>query len=75
MHQGKEQANTFKLEGINKGVSRGSVTTLQSNDLESENSFAKPYNVAPVESTIAVNGKQIKFKAAPYSFSVIRVKM
>ncbi|HEY8657674.1 MAG TPA: alpha-L-arabinofuranosidase C-terminal domain-containing protein [Hanamia sp.] len=72
---GKEQANTIKLEGINKGVSRGSVTTLQSNDLESENSFAKPYNVAPVESTVAVNGKQIKFKAAPYSFSVIRVKM
>ena len=72
---GKEQANTIKLEGIKKGVSRGLVTTLQSNDLESENSFAKPYNVAPVESTIAVNGKQIKFKSAPYSFSVIRVKM
>jgi alpha-N-arabinofuranosidase len=72
---GKEQANTIKLEGIKKGVSKGLVTTLQSNDLESENSFAKPYNVAPVESKIDVYGKQIKFKAAPYSFSVIRVKM
>src|SRR5665647_430692 len=72
---GKEQANTIKLEGIKKGVSRGLVTTLQSNDLESENSFAKPYNVAPVESKIDVYGKQIKFKSAPYSFSVIRVKM
>lgn len=71
---GKDQANTIKLEGVKKVAFRASVTTLQSNDLDSENSFSKPQNVVPVKSVIMVNGKQIKFKAARYSFSVIRVK-
>lgn len=72
---GKEQTNTFKLDGSKKFASEGTLTTLQSNDLSSENSFAKPFNVAPVDSKIAVNKKQIIVTSAPYSFSVIRVKM
>ena len=72
---GKEQTNTFKLDGSKKFGLEGTITTLQSNDLSSENSFAKPFNVAPVESKVAVKKKQILFSSAPYSFSVIRVKM
>jgi len=72
---GKEQTNTFKLDGSKKFASEGTLTTLQSNDLSSENSFAKPFNVAPVDSKIAVNKKQMIVTSRPYSFSVIRVKM
>ena len=72
---GKEQTNTFRLNGSKKFASEGTLTTLQSNDLNSENSFAKPFNVAPADSKIAVNKKQIIIKSASYSFSVIRVKM
>ena len=72
---GKEQTNTFKLDGSKKFASEGTLTTLQSNDLSSENSFAKPFNVAPVDSKIAVNKKQMIVTSGPYSFSVIRVKM
>ena len=72
---GKEQTNTFKLDGSKKFASVAKVTSLQSNDPESENSFEKPFNVAPVEAEVAVKKKQILFKSAPYSLSVIRVKM
>jgi len=72
---GTEQTNTIKMDGAKKLASQAIVTTLESNDLNSENSFAKPLNVAPVNSSLAVKGKQIIFTSAPYSLSVIRVKM
>jgi alpha-L-arabinofuranosidase len=72
---GTEQTNTIKMDGTKKLASQAIVTTLKSNDLNSENSFAKPFNVAPVNSSVVVKGKQIIFTSAPYSFSVIRVKM
>ncbi len=72
---GKEQTNTFKLDGSKKFGSVAKVTTLQSNDPTSENSFERPFNVAPVEAEVAVKKKQILFKSKPYSLSVIRLKM
>ena len=71
---GKKQTNTIKLDGLKKLGSEAIVTTLQSDDINSENSFAKPFNVSPVESKIPVKKKQILLSSAPYSFSVIRVK-
>ena len=72
---GKEQTNVIQLDGFQKFASKGTVTTLQSSNLNSENSFAKPLNVAPAESSIPVKGKQIALTSAPYSLSVIRVKI
>ncbi|HTE09856.1 MAG TPA: alpha-L-arabinofuranosidase C-terminal domain-containing protein [Chitinophagaceae bacterium] len=72
---GKEQTNTLALEGVKKLASQGSFTVLQSDDLYSVNSFDQPEKVAPKASTIAVKGKKINLTAAPYSFSVFRVKM
>lgn len=72
---GKEQTNMIKLDGSKKFASEGTVTTLQSDDLNSENSFTNPMNVSPVESKITIKGKQIVFTSGPYSFSVIRIKM
>jgi alpha-N-arabinofuranosidase len=72
---GKKQTNTIKLDGVKKIASQGLVTTLQSDDLNSENSFSNPKNVAPKESTVSIKGKKIIFGSLPYSFSVIRIKM
>jgi alpha-L-arabinofuranosidase len=50
------------------------LLTMQS-DLTAVNSFDSPTNVAPVESTIAIKNKKIILNTAPYSFSVLRVKL
>lgn len=71
----KEQTNTFMLDGIKKVATRAEVTTLQSNDLNSENSFSNPGNVSPQESLVNVKNKKLNFTSMPYSFSVIKVKM
>lgn len=63
------------LEGSKKLASKGLLTVLQGNDILDVNSFSQPKNVAPVESEITVKGKLINFEAAPYSLSVIRIKM
>ncbi len=72
---GKEIIKAITLEGIGKMPSQALLTVLQSNELQEVNSFDKPQNIAPVESTINIKGKAINFTAAPNSFSVIKVKM
>jgi alpha-L-arabinofuranosidase len=72
---GKEQMNTVNLEGVKKLAAEGSLMVLKSDDLYSVNSFDAPQHVAPKESTMAIKGRKINFTAAPYSFSVLRIKM
>jgi alpha-L-arabinofuranosidase len=70
----KAQTNTLQLDGVKKPAAKGKLLTMQS-DLTAVNSFDNPNNVAPVESTIAIKNKKITLSTAPYSFSVIRVKL
>jgi alpha-L-arabinofuranosidase len=70
----KQQNNTLQLEGVKKLASKGKLLTMQA-ALNGVNNFDNPTNVAPVESTVAIKGKQINLIAAPYSFSVLRVKL
>lgn len=72
---GKEQNNSLSLEGAKKLAAQGLLTVMQSNDLYSVNSFDQPQNIAPKESTVAIKGKKINLVTAPYSFSVLRVKV
>lgn len=72
---GKGQTNIFRLDGIKKATTQAEVTTLQSDDLNSENSFSNPENVTPKVSSVSVKAKKINFTSLPYSFSVIRIKM
>ena len=72
---GKAQTNNIILEGVKKAAPQGLLITLQSDDLNSMNSFNAPQNVAPKESTIAIKGNKINLTSMPYSFSVIKVKM
>jgi len=71
----KEQTNTLSLEGIKKLAAQAKLTVLQSDNLYSVNSFAEPQKIAPKESVVAIKGKMINLVAAPYSFSILRVKM
>ncbi len=67
-----EQVQNIEL---NKKGSNASLIVLQSDDLESMNSFEDPMKVSPKTSALKVNGKKFDFKAAPYSVNVIRMKM
>jgi alpha-L-arabinofuranosidase len=51
------------------------VTTLQSGDLNAENSFEQPRRVAPQSSTLAVSSSTIQVHLAPYSLTVYRIPL
>ena len=70
----KAQTNTLQLDGVKKSAAKGKLLTMQS-DLTAVNSFDNPTNVAPVESTVTIKNKKITLNTAPYSFSVLRVKL
>ncbi len=72
---GKAQTNKFRLDGLKRKNSMANVTTLQSDDLTSMNSFGDPKNVAPQQSSLSLKGNVINFISQPYSFSVLRIKM
>lgn len=70
----KGQVLTLAIDGVKK-LGAGKLISLQNNDLNVENSFDQPQLVSPKESAIIIKGKKIDHTAAPYSFSVIRIKM
>ncbi|MFT3934592.1 MAG: alpha-L-arabinofuranosidase C-terminal domain-containing protein [Chitinophagaceae bacterium] len=71
----KPQSSILSLEGAKKLASQASVATLQSDDLFSVNNFEQPQKIAPKETSLPVKGKKLNLTAAPYSFTVVRVKM
>jgi alpha-L-arabinofuranosidase len=71
----KPISKTILLDGFKPAISKGLLTVLQTNGNSNVNSFSEPKNVAPVESAIALKGRQLDFTAAAYSFSVIRIKL
>jgi alpha-L-arabinofuranosidase len=72
---GKSHATMLTLEGVKKLAKEGKLQLLQTDDLDAVNSFEQPFRVSPKESTIAIKGKKIEYNAAPYSFSVLRIKI
>ena len=72
---GKEQTNMLSLEGVKQLAKEGKLIVLQSDNLDAFNSFDQPNLVSPKESAIAIKSKKFQYKAAPYSFSVIKIKM
>jgi alpha-L-arabinofuranosidase len=71
----KPISKTILFDGIKPAAAKGLLTVLQTNGNSNVNSFSEPKNIAPVESAIALKGKQLNFVAAAYSFSVIRIKL
>jgi alpha-N-arabinofuranosidase len=70
---GKAQQKTLAVDG-KRLQSTGKMTVLKSNDINTVNSFEHAA-VSPVEQPITVKGKKINLSLAPYSFTLLRVKM
>jgi len=66
------RAAEIRLNGVNPSGT-ATVTTLQSNDLEAENSFEHPTAVAPESSTLGVKSGTIPVQLLPYSLTVYRI--
>jgi alpha-L-arabinofuranosidase len=69
------QTNVMNLQGVKKIAKEGKLILLQTSNLSAVNSFENPNLVSPKESTFNIRSKQFEFKAEPYSFSVIRIKI
>ncbi|MEO6976831.1 MAG: hypothetical protein ABI113_00590, partial [Mucilaginibacter sp.] len=75
VNSGKEvQKVDFLINGVIAG-SNGTLTLLQSDDLQKVNSLNEPLAISPKTSEIALNDNHIKLSLKPYSFNVIRVKI
>jgi len=71
----KQQVQTISVEGVKKLAKTATLQLLQQNDLTALNSIAAPKLVAPVETLLNISGKKFDYTAAPYSFSVLRIKL
>lgn len=71
----KAQSRLIKLEGKKKVNPKATVTVLKHENLEAVNSLDKPSIVSPVDQQLVLKGKTVNAELAPYSVSVIRVKV
>ncbi len=72
---GKAQTASVKLDGNQTPNTKARLIVLKNDNLEAVNSLDTPSVIAPTETTIDVKGKTVALTLAPYSFSVIKVKM
>jgi alpha-N-arabinofuranosidase len=68
------QQTSFVVKGTKGLKATGTVTTLQSNNLDAVNSLTGDA-VSPKKQSIAIAANNIKLSLKPYSFNVIRVKL
>ncbi len=71
----KAQSKEVLLEGVKKPGRKGTVTVLKSDNLDAMNTLDKPAQIVPVEQPLKVRGNKLNLDLAPYSVSVVRVKM
>ncbi len=67
------QDASFVISGVKGLSSKGSVTTLQNDDLNAVNSLDQPGVVSPKVQSFAVTGDTLRLSIKPYSVNVIRV--
>jgi alpha-L-arabinofuranosidase len=70
---GKPQTCTVELDA--KPAAQAKLTVLQSDDANGMNSFEQPARVSPESRDIKVPGKRFRLEAAPWSLSVLRVRL
>jgi alpha-L-arabinofuranosidase len=69
------QTKEINLEGVKKLAPKASVMVLKSDDPNKVNSLDDPKAVSPVQQEVNVSGGKISLSAAPYSLTVMRVKI
>ena len=72
---GKVRASDIQLTGVKKISTEAKLIVLKSGELTDVNSFGQPEKVMPTEQSLKLNGKKVSVPLAPYSFTIIRVKM
>jgi alpha-L-arabinofuranosidase len=71
---GKEIKKDIAAQGVKKTAAVANLVVL-SNELNKVNSFEVPFAVAPVEVTVPVKNKKLSVTLAPYSFTVVKIKI
>jgi alpha-L-arabinofuranosidase len=71
---GKIQKRDIQVEGIKKLNENASLIVL-ANELEEVNSISEPTNMKPIEQKLKLKGKKISLPLAPYSFTILTVKI
>jgi alpha-L-arabinofuranosidase len=69
------QSIQLNIEGVKKLPANGTITVLKSDQLTAVNSLGEVAVVRPSDKEIAINGGKINVGAAPYSFTVFKIKM
>jgi len=62
----------IRLSGLNPSGT-GKVVTLESTDLNAENSLDHPKNIAPKSSTLALGSSTLSVQLNPYSVTIYRI--
>ena len=71
----KVQTQTITLESKKKLNPKATLFVLKSDNLNEVNTMDMPKLVSPVEQEVIIKGKTVNQVLAPYSFSVIRIKV
>jgi alpha-L-arabinofuranosidase len=71
----KIQTNNIQLDGIKNTNQDAVLIVLKSEALTDVNSFNQPQKVKPTEQMLQLKGRKLILPLAPYSFSVIKIKM
>ena len=69
----EEKAYAINVQGGKKLAGKGSLTILNSANLDAENSFENAINITPKENKLSVKGNRIPLRLKPYSFTIVRV--
>lgn len=72
---GKLQRREVQIEGATQLDEIAAMTVLQSNNPDQVNSIENPEAVKPTDQQLQVKGKKLALPLAPYSLSVVRMKM
>ena len=72
---GKPKSQIIFLAGIKKVFNEGELIVLQGNDPNALNTFDQPEFISPKLSLLQVKDNKLTLNAAPYSFSVLRIKL
>lgn len=67
--------NIIDLKTSKKILPKARLTVLKNANLDGLNTFENPVAIKPVSQEITLRGKKIELSVAPYSFSVVRIKM
>lgn len=71
----QEQVKDIAVEGVKKLAKNAVMTVLKGAALDDVNSLSEPGKVLPKETELKLKGKKIWLSLAPYSFTVVRLKI